>query len=71
MCTVIGTSTNLVIAGLVLDAISEEAAGIRAVKMFDPALVGIPIAIVGIVFMIVWDVFFCLHRQRTGQRTLL
>jgi di/tricarboxylate transporter len=56
MCTVIGTSTNLVIAGLALDAIAEGAdgiSGIRAINMFDPAFVGIPIAAVGIIFMIV------------------
>jgi len=56
MCTVIGTSTNLVIAGLVLDAIAEGAdgiSGVRAINMFDPAFVGIPIAAVGIIFMIV------------------
>jgi di/tricarboxylate transporter len=61
MCTVIGTSTNLVIAGLVMDAIAEGTEGlpdIRALKMFDPALVGVPIALVGITFMIVLGRFF-------------
>jgi di/tricarboxylate transporter len=61
MCTVIGTSTNLVIAGLVLDAIAEGSPGqpdIRALKMFDPALVGVPIAVVGIAFMILVGRFF-------------
>ena len=61
MCTIIGTSTNLVIAGLVIDAIAEGGAAlpdIRALKMFDPALVGVPIAVIGIVFMIVAARFF-------------
>jgi di/tricarboxylate transporter len=61
MCTVIGTSTNLVIAGLVMDAIAEGATGrvdIRVLKMFDPALVGIPIAVLGIGFMILVGRFF-------------
>ena len=61
MCTVIGTSTNLVIAGLVMDAIGEgtqRLPDIRALKMFDPALVGVPIALVGITFMIVLGRFF-------------
>jgi len=61
MCTIIGTSTNLVIAGLVLDTISEGGPAlpdIRALKMFDPALVGVPIAVVGITFMILVGRFF-------------
>ncbi len=66
MCTIIGTSTNLVIAGLVMDAIAEGNHGlptIRAMKMFDPALVGVPIAIVGIVFMILVGRFFLAGEQ--------
>ena len=61
MCTVIGTSTNLVIAGLVMDSIAEGAAGrtdIRALKMFDPAMVGLPIAVAGIGLMILVGRFF-------------
>lgn len=61
MCTIIGTSTNLVIAGLVLDTIGEGGPAlpdIRALKMFDPALVGVPIAVVGIAFMILVGRFF-------------
>ncbi len=61
MCTIIGTSTNLVIAGLVMDAIDANLPGlptIRALEMFDPALLGIPIAVVGIGFMIVVGRFF-------------
>ena len=61
MCTIIGTSTNLVIAGLVIDAMAEGGAAlpdIRALKMFDPALVGLPIAVTGIAFMIVAARFF-------------
>ena len=61
MCTIIGTSTNLVIAGLVIDAIAEGGPAlpdIRALKMFDPALVGVPIAVVGIAFMILVGRFF-------------
>jgi di/tricarboxylate transporter len=61
MCTIIGTSTNLVIAGLVIDAMAEGGGAlpdIRALKMFDPALVGVPIAVAGIAFMIVAGRFF-------------
>ena len=61
MCTIIGTSTNLVIAGLVMDAIAKGSAGstgLRDLNMFDPALVGVPIAVVGIGFMILAGRFF-------------
>jgi di/tricarboxylate transporter len=61
MCTIIGTSTNLVIAGLVIDTIAEGGPAlpdIRALKMFDPALVGVPIAVVGITFLILVGRFF-------------
>ena len=66
MCTVIGTSTNLVIAGLVMDAIAEgttDLSGLRALKMFDPALAGVPIAVVCIVFMILMGRFFLPGKQ--------
>jgi len=51
--TLIGTSTNLIIAGLVLEQISRGGAnGLRSINIFDPTLVGLPAAIVGIAFMI-------------------
>ena len=39
MCTVIGTSTNLVIAGMVMDVVGRggSQSTIQALKMFDPA----------------------------------
>jgi di/tricarboxylate transporter len=61
MCTVIGTSTNLVIAGLVYEAMRSGGpwmSNIREIEMFDPAWVGIPIAVVGIGFMIIAGRFF-------------
>ena len=67
-CTVIGTSTNLVIVGLVADAMAEEASSglptMRALKMFDPAWVGLPAAVIGIAFMIFFGRFF-LSRDTT------
>ena len=75
MCTIIGTSTNLVIAGLVMDAIAEGTSaptGLRALKMFDPALLGVPIALIGIVFMIIMGRFFLPGKQddRTADLVL-
>ncbi|MEM8805729.1 MAG: SLC13 family permease [Cyanobacteria bacterium P01_G01_bin.38] len=46
ICTLIGTSTNLVVNGLL---ISE--AGLPGMRVFDIALVGVPCAIVGIVYL--------------------
>lgn len=44
-CTLIGTSTNLIINGLL---ISEEGVSL---SMFEPAFVGVPVAIVGFLYM--------------------
>jgi len=55
MCTLIGTATNLIIAGLVLDAIASGAggaAGLREINLFDPSLVAVPAALLGLVLMI-------------------
>jgi di/tricarboxylate transporter len=54
--TVIGTSTNLIIAGLVTAQLALNASNappMHAIGIFEPALVGIPAAAIGIVFMIV------------------
>lgn len=55
-CTLIGTSTNLVVAGMVIDLIAKNAPGtppINPVGMFDLTWVGLPATLAGIVFMIV------------------
>ncbi|MBV9175351.1 MAG: SLC13 family permease, partial [Chloroflexi bacterium] len=52
--TLIGTSTNLIIAGMVAEQLAVNATGappMRQVSFFDPALVGVPAAVVGLVFM--------------------
>lgn len=56
-CTMIGTSTNLVISGLVADTIAEggmDLAHMRSVSMFDPAWVGVPAVIAGIAFIVIF-----------------
>jgi di/tricarboxylate transporter len=53
-CTLIGTATNLVIAGMVLDTLKRGGSGLpdmREIGMFDLAWVGVPITIAGILFM--------------------
>ena len=46
LCTLIGTSTNLVVHGMMIDK------GFDGLKMFDLAYIGIPITIVGLAFII-------------------
>ena len=46
LCTLIGTSTNLVVHGMMIDR------GLPGLKMFDLAFIGIPITIVGLLFIL-------------------
>ena len=46
LCTLIGTSTNLVVHGMMIDR------GFEGLKMFDLAYIGIPITIVGLLFIV-------------------
>lgn len=48
-CTLIGTSTNLIINGLMI-----EEASIRLIGLFEPALIGIPCAIAGFIYLFVF-----------------
>lgn len=47
MCTLIGTSTNLVVLGLM-----KEQTDLPALHMFDPAWVGLPATLVGLVYLL-------------------
>lgn len=46
LCTLIGTSTNLVVHGMMLDR------GFDGLKMFDLVYIGIPITVVGLLFIV-------------------
>ena len=46
-CTLIGTSTNLILNGLLIDEVST-----RSLGLFEPALIGIPCAIAGFIYLI-------------------
>ena len=53
-CTLIGTATNLIIAGLVVDAMASGAAAnatLREIQLFDPAWVAAPAALLGLVLL--------------------
>ena len=54
-CTLIGTATNLVIGGMLIDAIETsgpDAPFMRELTMFDPGLIGLPVTIAGLIFII-------------------
>jgi len=58
ICTLIGTSTNLVVSGMVIDALakaSTNAPPMRAIRMFDTAWVGVPAAIAGLGFLMLFS----------------
>ncbi len=51
--TLIGTSTNLIIAGLVSNAVERgELTGMAPLAVFDPILIGLPATLAGFAFMI-------------------
>jgi di/tricarboxylate transporter len=53
-CTLIGTATNLVIGGLVNETLERGGADLphmEPVGMFDLSLVGVPVTIIGLVFL--------------------
>ena len=59
-CTLIGSSTNLVVAGMVIDFLAKgdpNAAPLRQIAMFDLAWIGVPAVVVGIVFMMLTSRF--------------
>ena len=47
LCTLIGTSTNLVVHGMMIDR------GLDGLKMFDLAYIGIPITVAGLIYILV------------------
>ena len=50
--TLIGTALNLIIAGMVLDAVGRgELSGMRPIGLFDPAWIAVPAAIAGLTYM--------------------
>ena len=67
-CTLIGTATNLIIAGLVADAIAGGQAGnavLREIELFDPSWVAVPAAILGLLLLMVTSRW--LLRAREGE----
>lgn len=57
LCTLIGTSTNLILSGLVARETGQ------ALSLFDPAWVGVPCAVVGLAYMLVGSRWLLPDRQ--------
>jgi di/tricarboxylate transporter len=50
--TLIGTSVNLIVAGLVSEAVAKgELSGIKPIGLFDPIWIGLPATLAGLAFM--------------------
>ena len=52
MCTLIGTSTNLIVADLNQQAIADGI-GTESLHFFSPAAVGLPATLLGLIYMII------------------
>ncbi|SEP07044.1 SLC13 family permease [Aquisalimonas asiatica] len=61
-CTLIGTSTNLVVNGLVTERTGE------GMRMFDLAWVGVPVAVVGLAFILLTTRWLLPERQPAMSR---
>lgn len=57
MCTLIGTSTNLVVHGMMLDS------GMDGLTMFELAKIGIPVTILGLVYVAVFSRWLLPERE--------
>ncbi|MDX1396163.1 MAG: SLC13 family permease, partial [Gemmatimonadota bacterium] len=68
-CTLIGTSVNIIIGGMVLDTIARGAPGtpeMRPLGIFDPSLVAVPAAVLGVGLMIVGSKWLFPDRDAAG-----
>jgi di/tricarboxylate transporter len=69
-CTLIGTSTNLVVAGMVIDFLAKggpNAPPLREIAMFDLTWIGLPATLVGIVFMMLTGRFLLPGTKETDS----
>ena len=64
--TLIGTAVNLIIAGLVSDAVAKGELPATTIGLFDPAWIGIPATIAGLAYMIL--IGSRLLKDRTGSQ---
>ncbi len=66
-CTLIGTATNLVVAGLVLDylAMDQQHVPLHQIGMFELTYIGVPITLVGIAFIMLTSRFLLPDPRKT------
>lgn len=67
-CTLIGTSTNLVVAGMVIDLLGQKTNNtppLQEIGMFDLAYVGLPATLAGIVFIMLASRFLLPGQKET------
>ena len=63
VCTLIGTSTNLLVNGMIIDI------GGRSLGLFELARVGVPCAIVGLIYILTIGYFILPDRQKSQDNT--
>ena len=69
VCTLIGTSTNLVVAGLLVrDEVSFGGEAVRF-DMFTLSWVGVPIAVAGVAYMLLFGKFLLPGRDKGAERS--
>lgn len=72
LCTLIGTSTNLIVNGLVIKELSANPIGLAGAQgglgFFSPAWVGLPCAIVGLTYLVIAGRWLLPERQTNIQR---
>lgn len=70
MCTLIGTSTNLVVHGMALDAAQANPdSGLRGLSMFELGKVGLIIALVGTAYILIFSKFLLPERREERHET--
>ncbi len=62
-CTLVGTSTNLVVNGMLEDVMPEE-----ALQLFDLAWIGVPLVIVTIIFVTIFSRWLLPNRFQVSDR---
>ena len=63
VCTLVGTSTNLIVQGLLAQN------GMQTMNMFDLAWVGVPCAVAGVLYFLVFGQWLLPDRRPPGRRS--
>jgi di/tricarboxylate transporter len=66
VCTLIGTSTNLLVQGLLIEAQKSDAS-VQTFGMFTLTPIGLPVAIVGVVFILMFSSRLLPNRRKTAE----